>query len=70
MLDRIALDGPLDSRDADQFMREQISRQPRCTASPVSQTVDTRARANSFRAGGSRMTPPSQWSMPAPLWRQ
>ena len=45
LLDRLVLDAPLDSRDADAFMREQAQRAPRCSASPVSQTVDTRSRA-------------------------
>ena len=45
LLDRLVLDAPLQSRDADAFMREQAARAPRCSASPVSQTVDTRSRS-------------------------
>lgn len=68
LLDRLVLDGPLESRDADLFMREQAARASRCSASPVSQTVDTRSRSG-YGSSGNRMTPPSNWSRPSALWR-
>jgi hypothetical protein len=61
LLDRLVLDGPLDSRDADSFMREQAKGAPRCSASSVSQTVDTRSRA------GYGVSSPGKWSMPQAL---
>jgi hypothetical protein len=70
LLDRLVLDAPLDSREADSFMREQGSRATRCSASPVSQTIDTRSSSNYFNSSSNRMKPPSNWSRPAPLWRQ
>ena len=71
LLDRLVLDAPLESREADSFMREQASRAARCSANPVSQTIDTRSSSYYFNSGSSnRMTPPSQWSRPSPLWRQ
>ncbi len=70
LLDRLVLDGPLESRDADIFVRENAARAARCSASPVSQTIDTRPRANYFNSNGNRMTPPSNWSRPSALWRQ
>ena len=62
LLDRLVLDASLESREADLFMREQSVRTARCSASPVSQTVDTRARGD-----GSRMSSPRSWSMPSAL---
>ena len=70
LLDRLVLDSPLESREADLFMREQGSRAARCSASPVSQTIDTRSSGNYFNSSSNRMTPPSNWSRPSPLWRQ
>lgn len=70
LLDRLVLDAPLESREADSFMREQGSRAARCSASPVSQTIDTRSSSNYFNSSSNRMKPPSNWSRPAPLWRQ
>ena len=69
LLDKLVLDAPLNSRAADTFMREQAARPAKCSSSPVSQTIDTRYRANSFNSSGQRMTPPSQWSRPSPLYR-
>jgi hypothetical protein len=63
LLDRLVLDGPLESRDADTFMRQQASRAAQCSASPVSQTVDTRSRSSY----GSRTSSPSNWSTPPAL---
>jgi len=62
LLDRLVLDSPLESREADLFMREQSARTARCSASPVTQTVDTRSRGD-----GSRMSSPRSWSMPSAL---
>jgi hypothetical protein len=70
LLDKLVLDASLDSRAADAFMREQAARPAKCSSYPVSQTIDTRSSSYYFNSGGSRMTPPSQWSRPAPLWRQ
>lgn len=42
MLDRLALKGPLPSAAAQGFLEERMKRPARCTATPVSQTVDTR----------------------------
>jgi hypothetical protein len=42
MLDRMVLDAPLVSDEADAFMRQRASRAPSCSAVPVSQTTDTR----------------------------
>jgi hypothetical protein len=67
LLDRLVLDGPLESRDADAFIREQGARAARCSASPVTQTMDTRSRSGSF---GSRSSSPSNWSLPSALRRQ
>jgi hypothetical protein len=55
LLDKFTLDAPLASREADKFVREQLARSPSCSASPVSQTVDTGAR---------RRSSPANWSMP------
>ena len=62
LLDRLVLDSPLESREADLFMREQSARTARCSASPVTQTVDTRSRGD-----GSRMSSPRSWSLPSAL---
>jgi hypothetical protein len=42
MLDRIALKGSLPSAAAQGFLEERMKRPARCTATPVSQTTDTR----------------------------
>jgi hypothetical protein len=54
-LDRLVLDRPLQSNDADAFFRERMSRSSSCSASAVAQTVDTGARTRSS---------PAKWSMP------
>jgi hypothetical protein len=69
LLDKLVLDAPLNSRAADAFIREQAARSAKCSSSPVSQTIDTRSSSYYFNSGGNRMTPPSQWSRPSPLWR-
>jgi hypothetical protein len=57
MLDRLTLDRPLASKEADAFMRERLVRPASCSAIPVSQTIDTRQR--------SRMSTPQRWSTPS-----
>lgn len=42
ILDRLTLNGPLPSAPAQVFFDERIRRPARCSASPVSQTTDTR----------------------------
>jgi len=70
LIDKLVLDAPLNSRAADAFMREQAARPAKCSSSPVSQTIDTRSSSYYFNSSSSnRMTPPSQWSRPSPLWR-
>jgi len=56
MLDRLTLDKDLASKEAEAFLRERIARPGSCSATPVSQTTDTRAR--------SRVSPPQNWSIP------
>ena len=63
LLDRLVLDAPLQSRDADTFMRQQAARSAQCSASPVSQTVDTRSRSNT----GYRPSSSTNWSTPSAL---
>lgn len=45
MLDKLVLDRNLSSKEATAFLRERMKRPPRCSADPVSQSVDTRARS-------------------------
>jgi hypothetical protein len=56
ILDKITLDSPLNSDEADAYIRERLARPPLCSASVVSQTVDTRTRVRST---------PRQWSQPS-----
>jgi hypothetical protein len=55
MLDRLTLDAPLTSKEADQYMRTRMTRSSTCSADQVTQTTDVRNR---------RMSPPSRWSQP------
>lgn len=55
-LDKLVIDKPLASAEADSYMRERMARPADCSASTVSQTFDTRSRA---------MSPPSRWSQPS-----
>jgi hypothetical protein len=55
-LDRLVLDKPLASREADTFIRARMARPANCMAAPVSQTVDTRTRTSNS---------PAKWSMPS-----
>jgi hypothetical protein len=56
MLDKLTLDKDLASKDATAFMRERMQRAPNCSATPVSQTSDTRSR--------SGISSPQRWSTP------
>jgi hypothetical protein len=55
MLDRLTLDAPLASKEADQFLRARMARAATCSAEQVTQTIDVRNR---------RMSPPARWSQP------
>jgi hypothetical protein len=57
ILDGLVLDTRLASADADAFMRGRMAQRTACTATPVSQTMDTQ--------GGRYMSPPSRWSQPS-----
>jgi hypothetical protein len=56
-LDRLVLDKPLATKDADTFIRARMARSATCSAVPVSQTVDTRSRTSK--------NSPARWSMPS-----
>ena len=56
ILDKLVLDAPLASQQADSFVRAALARAPSCSASPVSQTVDT---------GSRRRSSPANWSAPS-----
>src|SRR5262249_34835434 len=45
IIDKLTLDRPLASNDADTFLRARAARPASCSATPVSQTYDTRSRA-------------------------
>ena len=57
ILDKITLTKELASKEADDFMRAKIGKGALCSATPVSQTTDTR----SYR----RPQQPSNWSIPS-----
>jgi hypothetical protein len=56
MIDRMVLDRPMASKEAEAFLRAQAVRPASCSAVPVSQTTDTRSR--------SSMSSPQRWSTP------
>jgi hypothetical protein len=56
VLDGLVLDARLPTAAAESFLRERMAQRSRCTAIPVSQTIDTRTRP---------VSPPSRWSMPS-----
>lgn len=56
VLDGLVLDDRLPTAAAESFLRERMGQRARCTATPVSQTVDTRTRP---------VSPPSRWSTPS-----
>jgi hypothetical protein len=62
-LDKLAFDGnELQSKAAEAFLREKLAKPASCSATPVSQTIDTRPR-------GSRPSPPQRWSTPSGTYR-
>jgi hypothetical protein len=60
-LDRLEVDSPLASREADAYLRERVARPATCSAWPVTQTIDTTSR---------RPSPPSRWSTPSAQQRR
>ena len=62
IIDRLVLDRELASSEADAFMRARAARPASCSAVPVSQTVDTRARAT--------LSSPQRWSTPSPTYNR
>ena len=57
ILDKITLNKELASKEADDFMRAKIGKGALCSATPVSQTIDTRT----YR----KPQQPSNWSIPS-----
>jgi hypothetical protein len=55
-LDKLVIDKPLASAEADAYMRERMARPADCSANNVSQTFDVRSRP---------VSPPSRWSQPS-----
>jgi hypothetical protein len=55
-LDKLVIDKPLATKEADAYMRERMIRPANCSASIVSQTIDVRSRP---------VSPPSRWSQPS-----
>ncbi|QUS40373.1 hypothetical protein RPMA_17175 [Tardiphaga alba] len=55
-LDKLVIERPLASKEADAYMRERMARPANCSASNVSQTIDVRSRS---------VSPPSRWSQPS-----
>jgi hypothetical protein len=62
IIDRLTLDRALASPDADAFLRAQGARPASCSATPVSQTTDTRSRAT--------ISSPQRWSTPSPTYNR
>jgi hypothetical protein len=62
MVDKLTLDRPLASKEADSFLRTQAARPASCSAVPVSQTTDTRTR--------SSISPPQRWSTPSSTYNR
>jgi hypothetical protein len=61
MLDRLALDSELASKEANGFLRARMARSSYCSAEPVTQTTDTRD------ARQRRTTSPQRWSQPTAI---
>jgi hypothetical protein len=55
-LDKLVIDRPLATAEADGYMRERMKKPANCSASIVSQTIDVRSRG---------ISPPSRWSQPS-----
>jgi hypothetical protein len=60
-LDKLVLDRELESKIADNFIRERMAKSGHCLAEPVSQTVDM---------GNRSLSPPSRWSQPSSTYRR
>jgi hypothetical protein len=56
ILDKLALDRPLASPEADRYLRERMAKPAFCQGTPVTQTSDT---------GHRGVSPPSRWSQPS-----
>jgi hypothetical protein len=56
VLDKLVIDKPLATAEADSYMRERMARPANCSATSVSQTFDVRSRP---------ISPPSRWSLPS-----
>jgi hypothetical protein len=56
MIDKLTLDKPLESKEADAFLRTKMARSASCSSIPVWQTMDTRVRRG--------VSPPQSWSLP------
>jgi len=54
-LDKLTLTKQLSSREADEFLRNRMTKPAHCSAQGVTQTTDT---------GSRRISPPSRWSQP------
>lgn len=61
MIDRMSLDKPLASKEAEAFLRAKMAKPASCLAVPVSQTTDTRVRYGPTNSGVSA---PQRWSTP------
>ncbi len=61
MIDRMMLDKPLASKEAEAFLRAKMAKPASCSAVPVSQTTDTRVRYGPTNSGVSA---PQRWSTP------
>ena len=59
-LDKLVIDQELASKDADQFLRERMTKPALCQATPVTQTTDI---------GHRGVSPPSRWSQPSAMRR-
>ena len=59
MLDKLVLDKELDSKEADTFLREKMTKRANCMGSPVTQTTAT---------GSRRVSSPYRWSQPSPTY--
>lgn len=62
MIDRMVLEKPMASKEAEAFLRAKMAKPASCSAVPVSQTTDTRARATP--------SSPQRWSTPSSTYRR
>ena len=61
MIDRMVIEKPMASKTAETFLRARMAKPASCSAIPVSQTTDTRARYGPTNSGVSS---PQRWSTP------